>query len=111
MSDPDGGPTRVRAGRVVVRYSKVRVEVTRGPDAGAKLDTAGQPVRIGTADDNDLVLTDDSVSRQHCEVEPVAGGMRVRDAGSTNGTFAAGVRIYDALVPLDTRLVRWSPQR
>ena len=104
MSEQGDGPTRVRAPRIVVRYSKVRVAVVRGPDAGAWLDVAGQPVRIGTADDNDLVLTDDSVSRHHCELEPVAGGMRVRDAGSTNGVFAAGVRVYDALVPFDARL-------
>jgi transcriptional regulator with GAF, ATPase, and Fis domain len=104
MSDHGDGPTRVRAPRIVVRYSKVRVEVARGPDAGAALDVAGQPVRIGTADDNDLVLTDDSVSRHHCELEPVAGGMRVRDTGSTNGVFAGGVRVYDAMVPFDARL-------
>ena len=59
---------------------------------------AGQPVRVGTADDNDLVLTDDTVSRHHCELEPVDGGMRVRDVGSTNGVFVGGVRVYDALV-------------
>jgi transcriptional regulator with GAF, ATPase, and Fis domain len=104
MSDHGDGPTRVRAPRVVVRYSKVRVAVSRGPDAGASLDVAGQPVRVGTAEDNDLVLTDDSVSRHHCEIEPMAGGMRVRDAGSTNGVFVAGLRVYDALVPFDARL-------
>jgi transcriptional regulator with PAS, ATPase and Fis domain len=104
MSEHGDGPTRVRAPRVVVRYSKVRLEVARGPDAGAGLDVAGQPVRIGTADDNDLVLTDDSVSRHHCELEPVAGGMRLRDAGSTNGVFLGGVRVYDALVPFDARM-------
>ncbi len=105
MSEGGEGPTRVRAPRIVVRYSKVRLQVTRGRDAGASLDVAGQPVRVGSADDNDLVLRDDSVSRHHCELEPVAGGMRVRDAGSTNGVFAAGVRVYDALVPFDARLV------
>jgi transcriptional regulator with GAF, ATPase, and Fis domain len=104
MSEHGDGPTRVRAPRVVVRYSKVRLEVARGPDAGAGMDVAGQPVRIGTADDNDLVLTDDSVSRHHCELEPVTGGMRVRDAGSTNGVFVGGVRVYDALVPFDARM-------
>jgi transcriptional regulator with GAF, ATPase, and Fis domain len=104
MPPNDDGPTRVRAPRIVVRYSKVRVEVARGPDAGAGIDVAGQPVRVGTADDNDLVLGDDSVSRHHCELEPVAGGMRVRDTGSTNGVFVGGVRVYDALVPFDARL-------
>jgi transcriptional regulator with PAS, ATPase and Fis domain len=30
--------------------------------------------------------------------------MRIRDTGSTNGTFVSGVRVYDALMPLDARL-------
>jgi transcriptional regulator with PAS, ATPase and Fis domain len=104
MSDQGDAATRVRAPRIVVRYSKVRLAVAGGPDAGAALDVAGQPVRVGTADDNDLVLIDDAVSRHHCELEPVDGGMRVRDMGSTNGVFVGGVRVYDALVPLDARV-------
>jgi DNA-binding NtrC family response regulator len=105
MSEPPGtGSTRVRGPRIVVRYAKVRVEVVRGPDAGLRVDLAGQTLKVGTAEDNGLVLTDDSVSRAHCELEPVAGGMRVRDVGSTNGVFASGVRLYDALVPFDSRL-------
>ncbi|HEY8041138.1 MAG TPA: sigma 54-dependent Fis family transcriptional regulator [Polyangiaceae bacterium] len=98
------GPTRVRAPRVVVRYSKVRVEVTRGPDRGTGLDVAGQTLRIGTADDNDLVLADDTVSRHHCELEPVADGIRVRDTGSTNGVFAGDARVFDALLPFEARV-------
>jgi transcriptional regulator with PAS, ATPase and Fis domain len=96
--------TRVRTPRVVVRYSKIRIEVTAGPDRGASLDVAGQTVHVGTADDNDLALTDDMVSRHHCELEPVEDGVRVRDAGSTNGVFAAAVRVYDAILPTGSRL-------
>ena len=101
---PAPGSTRVRGPRIVVRYAKVRVEVVSGPDAGMRADVAGQTLKIGTAEDNGLVLTDDSVSRSHCEVEPVAGGMRVRDVGSTNGVFAGGVRVYDAVLPFGSRL-------
>jgi transcriptional regulator with PAS, ATPase and Fis domain len=101
---PSGDSTRVRAPRVVVRYAKVRLEVARGPNVGAAVDVAGQLVRVGTADDNDLVLSDDMVSRYHCEIEPVESGMRVRDVRSTNGVFADNVRIYDACVPLPARL-------
>ena len=105
MTDPGGGdPTRVRAPRIVVRYSKIRLEVSGGPDRGAQLDVAGRPAIVGTAEDCDLVLSDDTVSRRHCELEPVEGGVRVRDAGSTNGVFAGEVRVYDALVPLGSRL-------
>jgi transcriptional regulator with PAS, ATPase and Fis domain len=59
---------------------------------------AGVPVRLGTAADNDLVLTDDTVSRRHCEIAPATGGVVVRDTGSTNGVLASGMRIYEALL-------------
>jgi DNA-binding NtrC family response regulator len=88
----------------VARYSKVRIRITRGPDAGASIETAGARVRVGSADDNDLVLTDDSVSRHHCELEPTPYGMRVVDMGSTNGVMLGGVRLYDAVVPGEVQL-------
>jgi DNA-binding NtrC family response regulator len=88
----------------VVRYAKVRVEVVRGPDVGRSVDVAGQSVKVGTAEDNHLILSDDSVSRDHCELEPVPSGMRVRDLGSTNGVFSGAARLYDAVLPLDSRV-------
>jgi transcriptional regulator with GAF, ATPase, and Fis domain len=100
----DGGPTRVRGPRSVVRYEKIRLHVTQGPDTGLAMDVAGQSVRVGTAPENHLVLHDDTVSRFHCELEPLDGGLRVRDVGSTNGVFAAGVRVYDGLVPFGTAI-------
>ncbi len=82
----------------VVRYGKTRIVVTKGPDAGFTLEVAGTPVRIGTSLDNDIVLTDDTVSRRHCEIEPTNTGVYVRDIGSTNGVLTAGMRIFDAML-------------
>jgi transcriptional regulator with PAS, ATPase and Fis domain len=82
----------------VVRYGKTRIAVTKGPDAGFTLDVAGTPVRIGTALDNDIVLTDDTVSRRHCEIEPTGQGVCVRDTGSTNGVLTAGMHIREAIL-------------
>ncbi len=82
----------------VVRYVKTRIAVTKGPDAGLAMDIAGTPVRVGTSLDNDIVLTDDTVSRRHCEVEPTEGGLLVRDTGSTNGVFASGMRVFHAVL-------------
>ena len=109
------GPTRVRARPTVARYAKLQVTVTHGPDSGLTVDAAGSPVRIGTANDNTLVLSDDSVSRHHCELEPTEGGLRVRDTESTNGVLVRSVRVRDALVVGDAELtlgdtviaVRW----
>jgi transcriptional regulator with GAF, ATPase, and Fis domain len=65
------------------------------------VESAGTPVRIGTSSENDLVLTDDTVSRRHAELQPTPLGMRVRDVESTNGILMGGVRIKDAFVPGD----------
>jgi transcriptional regulator with GAF, ATPase, and Fis domain len=95
------GPTRARPLPTVVRYAKVRLAVTRGPDTGLSFETAGVPVRIGTAADNDIVLSDDTVSRRHAELEPTPLGMRIRDVESTNGLVIGGMRIRDAFIPGD----------
>jgi transcriptional regulator with GAF, ATPase, and Fis domain len=95
------GPTRARPLPTVVRYAKVRLLVTRGPDTGLSFETAGVPVRIGTASDNDIVLSDDTVSRWHAELEPTPLGMRIRDVESTNGLVIGGMRIRDAFIPGD----------
>jgi transcriptional regulator with GAF, ATPase, and Fis domain len=77
------------------RYARTRISVTRGPDAGLALEAAGRTLTVGTAPDCDLVLTDDTVSRRHCEIELSEAGFRVRDVGSTNGVRSAGLRVYD----------------
>jgi transcriptional regulator with GAF, ATPase, and Fis domain len=58
----------------------------------------GESLRIGKASDNDLVLSDDTVSRHHCELTRSSDGIRVRDLGSTNGTKVQGARVTEALV-------------
>ncbi len=88
-------PTRAGPTSQTIRYARMRLEVTRGPDAGLALEAAGCLIRVGTAVENDLVLTDDTVSRRHFEVELTESWYRVRDMGSTNGVRLAGARIYD----------------
>jgi transcriptional regulator with GAF, ATPase, and Fis domain len=58
----------------------------------------GDRLRIGKAPDNDLVLSDDTVSRHHCELTRAADGVHVRDLGSTNGTKLQGARVTEAVV-------------
>ena len=58
----------------------------------------GGRLTIGKAADNDLVLTDDTVSRHHCEIVRAPDGLHVRDLDSTNGTKIDGTRIREAMV-------------
>lgn len=50
-------------------------------------------IRIGRADDNDVRLSDNRVSRYHAVIEKVGMRFRVRDLRSDNGTFVNGKRV------------------
>ena len=58
----------------------------------------GGHTRIGKSSDNDIVLTDDTVSRHHCELLRAPDGIHVRDLESTNGTRVDGTRIREAVL-------------
>ena len=89
---------------LVVNYSKVRVTVSQGPDAGLIRELVSNTLRVGSSSDNDLALTDNTVSRRHCAIEPLATGVRIRDEGSMNGVFVGGLRVFDAVVSGDAQV-------
>ena len=86
---------------------RVRLVVIEGPDQGQHCDSDDELlVRVGTRENNQLILSDKSVSGYHLEIARSAGsgavgggnpnaGWRLRDLGSTNGTFVGGLRVYD----------------
>jgi transcriptional regulator with PAS, ATPase and Fis domain/pSer/pThr/pTyr-binding forkhead associated (FHA) protein len=67
-----------------------------GPRRGVTLDVL-RPLTVGRAVTCDVHLLDEKVSREHCVFEPSAGGLRVRDLGSRNGTWVNGTRIDGAV--------------
>ncbi len=58
-------------------------------------------VTLGRKPDNDIVIADESASRQHAELEPdpAADSLILRDLGSTNGTYVNRDRV-DGQIPL-----------
>jgi hypothetical protein len=52
----------------------------------------GVSVRIGRATDNDLVLSDERLSRHHAELRRAGGRWTLVDLGSRNGTYVNGRR-------------------
>jgi DNA-binding NtrC family response regulator len=74
------------------------VEVLAGPNGGAATRIEKPTFSIGTHETNDLVLTDDAVSKHHLEIHVAPDGYRIVDLSSSNGTFLGGVRVTDITV-------------
>jgi DNA-binding NtrC family response regulator len=77
----------VGAGEAARRLLRVlRLEVLAGPDAGRVVRVDRPLFRIGSHASNELVLSDDTVSRHHLELRAEPDGWRVVDLASANGT-------------------------
>ena len=54
---------------------------------GRRVPVTHYPFTIGSRNDNDLIITDSTVSRQHAELFRKSGQVCLRDLGSLNGTI------------------------
>jgi transcriptional regulator with GAF, ATPase, and Fis domain len=75
---------------------RCRIEVIVGPDAGLAKELGLQSIHIGAGSGCELTLTDPQVSGNHVEIRLDDHGFRLRDLGSTNGTFLGGHRVVEA---------------
>lgn len=76
--------------RVDLRGGKVRA-----PKTSAWIEIGAEAVVIGRNAACGVVLDDGKVSAVHAELRATAHGVRLRDLGSTNGTFVGAVRVGD----------------
>ena len=77
----------------------VQLLALAGNDVGRNFVLSLPRIRIGRSVDNDVVLTDISVSRRHVVLEAEGGVFYVRDVGSGNGTLINGKK-HDGRTPL-----------
>src|SRR5690606_22581967 len=70
--------------------------IRRGPQAGKVIELTQDIIYIGRGAKNDLIIDDNDVSREHCQLVRVDGGYELRDLNSTNGTFVNGQRVTSA---------------
>jgi DNA-binding NtrC family response regulator len=91
-----GLATPATRGRTAARSFQLQVVGAPGPSVAL----GSRAVVVGAHSSCDLVLTDAQVSRRHAELGVVPEGIRVRDLGSTNGTWYQGTRIADVIVPI-----------
>ncbi|HWM87639.1 MAG TPA: sigma 54-interacting transcriptional regulator [Kofleriaceae bacterium] len=93
-----GLATQSARGRTAIRSCLCRV--MSGDRVVEEIALGARTVAVGAARECDLVLADAQVSRRHVDLQLCPDGIRVRDLGSTNGTFWQGTRLTEAVVPL-----------
>ncbi len=76
----------------------IKLTVIEGPDRGKEAIARRGSLKVGTAEDNDLIVGDDAVSRRHFEVRLRGDEVRVVDLSSTNGTWIDGIKIIEAIL-------------
>ena len=111
VADPDGEAEVVPGATAVFAAPKPNT-----PRAQLAVRTPGQPVsrlnvrpgtiRLGRALDNDIVLSDDKVSRHHGQIGIRLGMLVYTDLRSTNGSYLNGALVTEiALGPGDVLLI------
>jgi pSer/pThr/pTyr-binding forkhead associated (FHA) protein len=66
---------------------------------------AAEKTLLGRRPDCTLRIASSDVSRQHCELHLSDRGLRVKDLGSSNGTYVNGQRVSEAALKAGDRLM------
>ncbi len=76
------------------------VTVVDGPDRGASFQLGPESPKalVGTSPQANLRVGDRLISRRHASFELAGARLRLRDEGSTNGTFVNGASVVEALL-------------
>ncbi|SDQ08558.1 FtsK/SpoIIIE domain-containing protein [Quadrisphaera sp. DSM 44207] len=89
------GAVRAAARPAADRVHRLQLHVVGGPDAGAVVPLVPGRVSVGRGRAAHVRVQDPGVSRVHLELDVTDGGVRVRDAGSANGTAVDGAAVDD----------------
>ncbi len=76
--------------------NRVSLVVVEGHGAGNEHLLERSGMKLGRGPDVDIVIADDSMSREHVAFDAVSDGFRIRDLGSTNGMTVNGSRVAAA---------------
>jgi signal transduction histidine kinase len=73
--------------------SELKLIVRSGPLGDRVILLADERLAVGRGPDQDLCIPDRKISSAHALLEPCEGGYRIRDLGSTNGTYVNGALV------------------
>jgi pSer/pThr/pTyr-binding forkhead associated (FHA) protein len=82
----------------------------RNKERGVKIRLSGDFIRLGRAADNNIVINDASVSRNHLNLYIKDGSLIVEDAGSKTGFFVNGIAQRDPVVLKNGDILKFGSQ-
>ena len=88
----------------VLTERRFKMLVKGGPDAGSSYALDSGTILVGSHQNNDIVLNDDTVSRYHLEIQVRRSGLHIQDQTTTNGTFYGAAQVGSMQVSSLTRL-------
>jgi diguanylate cyclase (GGDEF)-like protein len=77
------------------RRGEACIVVIYGPELGKRATLGRSVFQIGRSSKNELAIDQESVSRHHARIIPVARNFFIEDLGSTNGTFVNEAPVAD----------------
>lgn len=80
-------------GALFLAQNRVSVIVVDGPARGTEIVVDREEMVVGRNAGADISLPDDALSGVHAAIELGLAGFRIRDLGSTNGTFVNGSQV------------------
>ncbi len=90
------GATAAHGDPCGLRVQRFRLTVIEGPAAGLRWQSSAHGSSVGSQPGNDLLVSDPTVSRYHCEIAVEGNRAAVIDLGSKNGTVLDGVAVKHA---------------
>ncbi len=74
------------------------LKIISGPEEGSEFSFERVQITIGRTIDNDVVLPDPGISRQHFSIRDKGGAFIIKDLGSSNGTLLNGKKIEEEVI-------------
>ena len=82
-----------------------QLRVVRGPEPGRIFELTDDVVTIGRGRKNTIIIHDNEISREHCQLVKVLFDYEIVDLKSTNGTFINGRRVGETSVMLANKSI------
>ncbi len=83
-------------GGAAISLRKCQLAVIEGVDKGKKYSLVKPVTKMGKKENNDFIIGDTTVSRNHLALEYTSDTFLLRDMDSTNGTTLNGTRVKEA---------------